>query len=333
MKKFSLIVAFAICISAVFGQTTPSQQLPEALQPLVGSAELLADQLLRLKSGTLSVSMSSNAQVGQSEEKRMFLNGTANEMAIVRAINNASVGIRVSSVTESIGLSVNVSTTDGRFSIYGYDSKIPVANGAAYTLPVFKIRLRISGTPVIAYPGTDSVKLTIYDQSGRVSDYRYLNTVDGGFEFPADAAGQGTLEIIKKDGKVEVWDVRKGGSSVTSHPVSLAGLDIGIDRVETVEDRSELMLIPETNNGIGYNVLGQIIASRTLVVQLAGRTTENAPASQFKVRRVLPSVTAYQTVIASSGGLASVTVEAGQYDVVPVFSQGLREPTFSFPRQ
>ncbi len=329
MKKIlnSILAIALIGISSIANaQTAPTvttTSLPADLANLVGEAELMADLVATARS--VRVILGSNASTGENQWVTANLNGIATSAAIAQAIVDAKASIKVSSASEEVGINVQIQDANQRISVYGFDTKVPVMGRGGYELPKFSIKLRLEWEVLVAIRNLRSVKVTSFDENGRVNGTKYLNINQNGFYFESRMAGKVMLELIDNNGNIAIYDLRRGGAQGTVTPLTATTTEVQIENVEFVTDKGEINLIPFSQNGKGRNVLGVVILTKPTTVSIAGRTTQNVSAEGFKYRKV--GDTTWTTIKASANGLAVVPFSTGNWQIIPMWGSGFTEET------
>lgn len=355
MKNRLLVTLFSICFGfgqAVFAQTvrpstptpvltpvapTPSttpvamvgnNQLPPQIAALSSEIDLFSYALQTAQ--WVDVSMWSQAQVGETSIPSIRLTGSATMSSIEQALKNMNASIKMSSVKEYIQYYVRVRDANGTLSVSGGDYKQPVVGKEGATLqPVVDLQLEYS--TLILWRNLRGIKMTTFDNQGRITGTYGIEYFDNGFYFPTRAAGKVLLEVTVQDGDktvTTVYDLRKATTAdVTTVTVKAT---LSLRNYVEVTDKDQIILVPETFGGVGDNVLGAIILTSPRDMSVAARTIENKNATAFKYRQIDGSDTTWKTFPASPNGMATIKLGAGKWHVYGIFPDtALQPPPFS----
>jgi len=349
MKTIRLIltVSFIVLCGTVFGQqvivqaaTTPvvssrptssapvavvdNNQLPPQIVALGSEEELFSYALSTAQ--WVDIWLGSQVQVGDSFSQTTRISGATNMAAIKKVIAAADAKIKVSGI-DYVSYSIRVRDASYSVSISGGQGKKPVMGKAGLDVLAFDIELSLEQSVLILWKGLRSVKGTYFDVFGNANTFP-INVDENGFRFQSNAAGKVLLEITDSTGKVSLYDLRKAAAgSVLDLSTSV---NLMMRNLVSINDASDLILVPDTIAGEGQNVLGEVVLTKALVVKLAGRTTENKNAVGFKWRQTDSSVDtdwSKSIVPADSNGLGSVSFPGpGTYHVLALFRESDLRP-------
>lgn len=322
-------------------------QLPTAIASLGSEAQLFSYALSTAVWARVWVN--SNAQVSSIDVPPIRLSGLGVTLAEVQAaIIAAQVSLKITSA-EQVNYSVHLQDASNNLSLWGYDYKTPVlpksplagttesggggGGGVNISTPVpFKVNLQLMDYTLVLWKGLRSVKITTFDDAGRVRDGFMLNIDDKGYYFPTGAAGRVLIEITEIDpatGKdmTKVFDLRKKAKA-NIIPLATTVTLSGKNYVE-VKDK-DVILVPMTAGGVGDNVLGCLIQTQVRDVSVAARTIENINATGFRWRQIDSTSDSSwkQTALkADTNGMVLLNqLPVGKYHFEPVFPEGACVP-------
>lgn len=301
-----------------------TNSLPPQIAALADEAELASYALRTARE--VEIGLYSQAMIGMAPNKTTVLNGPVTLPAIQQAISAANLQIDLSSL-EDVYYNVNVHDSNWKVSLWGGQSKKPVMGKAGYQAD-FVIDLQLGSEVAILWNGLRDVKLTSFDSKGKIANSWYLDVYPDGFRFPSDAAGKVLIEITSQEGKTISYDLRKS-AQVKEERVS-AVVTITAKNIESITDKSVLNLIPNTRNGVGDNVLGEIILTKETDVSVAAQTIENGKATAFKYMQVGVD-NDFRPAVPATNGILFLKLTPGVWHIIGIFpSDVLRPPEFIF---
>ncbi|MEK7607429.1 MAG: hypothetical protein AAB484_00685 [Patescibacteria group bacterium] len=315
-------------VEVIRKSSQPTSSLPSQIAALADEAELASYALRTARE--VEISLYSSALIGNRPNKNIKLNGPVTLPMIQEAVTAANLSIRLSGL-EEIWYHVNVHDTNWTVPLWGSQVKKPVIGKAGGYQADFAIELQLNSFVQILWSGVRQVKLTSFDNQGKIKDWWYLDVYNDGFSFPSDAAGKVLMEVTEvtpQGDKTTSYDLRKAAPVKEETMTTI--VTVTARNIVSITDKSVLNLIPETRAGVGDNVLGEIILTKQTDVSIAAQTIEGGKATAFKYMEIGTDTTWRESVNASNG-IIFLKLNPGKWHIVPIFPpEVLRSPDYQY---
>jgi hypothetical protein len=351
---WSLILSFFIGFGPLFGQTTvrppvPSNaplkyvapktngagtntiaanQLPPQIAALGSEALLFLYSLATAK--TAEVWLYSEAQVGDYIYYKLNLSGSTTMQEISKTLQAANLKIQLSGVAD-VGIYVRTYDATNTMSLSGGDFKSPkVAKAGGLETLALNVNLELAQDTLILWRGLRSVRMTTYYDNGSIKQSGINLPIEvSGFRFPSYASGKVLLEITDQDGNIKLYDLRK--SAPVMQETLAVSASFGGRNLVSIENKNEMILVPQTIGGIGEEVYGEATYTITTDLNIAGRTTENKSATSFLYRQTDSLISTDwkpNPVLADANGMAVIKgLTPGKWQFLPIFPAAALRPT------